>query len=240
MRKDPLKKALQAVQDLRSQGPSDDAVAALLELICKGPGLVVARAAGLAAEWQAAELAPELENAFYRLLEDGRKVDPQCWGKVAVVKALFELAWQDADVYLQGCRTVQLEPVYGGKEDSAVAVRTASIQVLVQLPAVATTVVMSALADGLADESARVRMAAARASVACPAEVAQPLLRLKIRLGDESRVLGACFDALLALAPTSESVALASSSPPVRRATLCGRRLWRRWRARACPKPLTP
>lgn len=42
--------------------------------------------------------------------------------------------------------------------------------------------------------------------------MAQPLLRLKIRLGDESRVLGTCFDALLALAPTSESVALVLES----------------------------
>lgn len=147
MRKDPLKKALQAVRDLRPQGPSDDAVVALLELVRKGPGLVVAKAAGLAAEWQAAELAPELESVFYRLGEDGRNVDPQCWGKVSIIKALFELAWQDADVYLQGCKTVQLEPVYGGKEDSAITVRTASIQILVQLPAVATTVVMSTLAD---------------------------------------------------------------------------------------------
>ena len=175
-------------------------------------GRCLGKAASLAAEWQAAGLASDIQNAFYRLNKGGLEDDPQCWGKVGIIKALFELAWQDADVYLQGCKTVQLEPVYGGKEDSAVAVRTASIQILVQLPAVATAVVTSTLADLLADPSSKVRAAAARASVCCPVEVAQPLLRLKIRLGDEPRVLGTCFDALLALAPTPENVALVLAS----------------------------
>lgn len=209
MRKDPIKKALQGIQDLRSQGSSDKTVASLLELIQSQPGIVVGNAAKLAAQWQATELASDLRDAFHRLSEDGLEDDPQCWGKVAIIKALHELAWQDADVYVKGCRTVQPEPIYGGKEDSAAPVRTASFQALVQLPAVATSTVITVLVDLLADESAKVRADAARASVYCPAELTYPLLRLKIRMGDvEPRVLGTCFDALLVLEPNRETVDL--------------------------------
>ena len=209
MRKDPIKKALQRVQDLRSQGLSEATVAALLELIQIQPGIVVGNAAKFVAQWQAAELAAPLRDAFYRLSEDGLNDDPQCWGKVAIIRALHELAWQDAGVYVKGCRTVQPEPIYGGQEDSAAPVRTVSFQALVQLPVVATSTVMIVLADLLADESAKVRAEAARASVYCPAELTYPLLRLKIRMGDaEPRVLGTCFDALLVLAPNSETVDL--------------------------------
>ena len=209
MRKDPIKQALQAVQDLRSQGASDDTVTALVEVVHKHPSIVVVQAAKLAAEWQVEALVPALETAFYRLSENGQEEDPQCWGKVALVKALHALAWQGADVYVQGCKAVQLEPVYGGKEDSAAPVRSASFRALVQLPAVATATIMTTLADLLVDESANVRAEAARSSIYCPAELTQPLLRLKIRTGDaDSRVVGTCFDALLVVAPTEETVDL--------------------------------
>ena len=209
MRKDPIKKALQAVQDLRSEGPSDEAAAALEGVLERQPGIVVASAAKLAAEWGVEALAPSLEAAFYRLSEDGLEDDPQCWGKIALIKALHALAWQEAGVYVQGCKTVQPEPVYGGREDSAAQVRTASFQALVQLPAAATATVMTLLADLLADESAKVRAGAARAIVYCPAALTYPLLRLKVRTGDaDSRVTGSCFDALLVLEPNSETVEL--------------------------------
>ena len=209
MRKDPTKQALQKVQDLRSQGISAETLTALAELIQKEPGIVVDNAAKVAAQWQAVELAEALRDAFYRLSENGQEDDPQCWGKTAIIKALHELAWQDADVYVQGCKTVQPEPVYGGSEDSAAPVRTVSFQALVQLPAVATATVITTLVDLLADASPKVRAEAARSSAHCPAELAYPLLRLKIRSGDaEPRVLGTCFDALLVVEPSNESVDL--------------------------------
>ena len=209
MRKDPIKVALQKVQALRSRGLSEDGLAALTELIETGPGVVVSSAAKLVAQWRAADLAPKLRDAFYRLSEDGQEADPQCLGKLAIITALYDLAWQDAGVYVQGCKSAQLEPVYGGSEDSAAPVRTASFHALVQLPAAATGTVMTLLADLLADPSPKVRTQAARSSIYAPAELSYPLLRLKIRTGDaEPRVLGTCFDALLVIEPTEESVAL--------------------------------
>ena len=209
MPKDPIKKALGKLKKLRAEGATDETLEQLRHMLSTEAGFVVANIAALLSEWYAADLARDLEAAFFRLDKNGFEDDPQCWGKLGVIKALHELAWQDGAVYLAACRCQQFEPVYGGQEDSAISVRIAATQALVQLPMVNTHTVLEALADLLADPSAKVRKEAARASVRCPADVVYPLLRLKIRLGDkDARVTGTCFDALLALMPTLESVNL--------------------------------
>jgi hypothetical protein len=209
MRKDPLKEALQKVADLRAEGISEKSVATLRKTISKDAGVVVAKAAEVAAEWNTTELAKDLHDTFYRLSKDGINDDPQCWGKAAIIKALYDLAWQDTEIFLRACRTVQLENVYGGKTDTATSVRTAAIQALAQLPAADTLTVVNTLADSLADESPKVRAEAARACVYCQPLLVSPLLRLKIRSGDvEPRVLGVCFDTLLVISPDSETVQL--------------------------------
>lgn len=209
MRKDPLKEALQKVSELRSSGSSEKNIATLGTIIKKQAGMVVAKAAEVASEWNAPELAQALHDAFYRLNETGLDGDPQCWGKTAIIKALYDLAWQDAKIFVDGCKTVQLEPVYGGKGGSATSVRTAAIQALVQLPVADTSTVMNVLTDLLADESPKVRAEAARSCAYCQPALVSPLLRLKIRVGDvEPRVLGVCFDTLLVISPDRESVNL--------------------------------
>ncbi|MCA9838485.1 MAG: hypothetical protein KC422_16325 [Trueperaceae bacterium] len=212
MHKDPTKEALKAVHALRLEGQSDDTLARLKKVLRQANGIVVAEAALLASEWFATELTDELADAFVRLRDKGLGEDPQCWGKVALIKALHELAHQDGLVYLKGCQTFQLEPVYGGKEDSAVAVRSLAFGALVQLPVIDFEKLMIALADLLADPSPRVRAEAARLSVSGPADKVAPLLRLKLKLGDtETRVMGACCDALLTLAPGEENLELIES-----------------------------
>jgi hypothetical protein len=209
MRKDPLKEALQKMSELRADGSSEEAVITLRKAVQKQAGVVVAKAAEIAAEWNATELAQDLHDAFYRLSENGLEDDPQCWGKTAIIKALYDLAWQNTKIFVDACKTVQPEPVYGGKGDSAINVRTAGIQALVQLPAADTWTVVNTLADILADESSKVRAEAARACVYCQPLLVSPLLRLKIRSGDaEPRVLGVCFDTLLVINPDSETVHL--------------------------------
>lgn len=209
MRKDPLKEALQKISDLRADGVSEKNLVTLRKMINKDAGVVVAKAAELASEWNATELARDLHDAFYRLSEDGSNDDPQCWGKAAIVKALYDLAWQDTKLFVDACKTVQLENVYGGKADSATNVRTAGIQALTQLPNADTLTVINTLADLLADESPKVRAEAARACVYCQPLLVSPLLRLKIRSGDaEPRVLGVCFDTLLVINPDSETLQL--------------------------------
>ena len=208
-RKDPIKEAFQKIYQLSQAGYSAEAVAELKLVLEKQNGMVVAKAAPLIAEWYETALCDDLERCFYRLIENGADSDPQCWGKVAIVKALHDLLWQDSGVYISACKTVQLEPVRGGQDDAAVSLRIAAIEALMQRAVTDTTVLMETLADLIADDSHRVRAEAVRASIYGPAEIVGPMLRLKIRVGDEEpRVLGNCFDTLLAKVPSEASVGL--------------------------------
>ena len=63
-------------------------------------GLVVAKAAKVAAEVQMREVLPELVAAFERLFEKPAERDPQCWGKNAIAKALMELDYRQSAVFL--------------------------------------------------------------------------------------------------------------------------------------------
>ncbi len=211
-RRDPLKEAFNAIQALRDEGVSESGIAHLRSIFRKQNGMVIARAAGLAVEWFESSLVEAMVSCYYRLRQRGVELDSQCWGKTALVKALQELAWQDTQLYIDGCRTVQLEPVRGGKEDTAVALRIASLNALMQSVVVDKNILMMLLADLLADESKRVRAEAANLSSYAPPTMAAPLLRLKIHLGDaDSRVLGNCFDSLLSLMPNQESIKLIHS-----------------------------
>lgn len=211
-RRDPLKEAFNDLQALRTEGISESGIAYLKNVFQKQNGMVVARAASLAVEWFESSLVETMVACFYRLSKQGASTDSQCWGKTALVKALQELAWQDTQLYIEGCRTVQLEPVHGGKEDTAVALRIASLNALMQSLVVDKNILMMLLADLLADESKRVRAEAANLSSYAPPTMAAPLLRLKIHLGDaDTRVLGNCFDSLLSLMPNQESMSLIHS-----------------------------
>ena len=208
-RRDPLRDAFNEIQALRDEGSSDYGTAKLRTALKKQNGMIVSKAAPVAAEWFETSLAEDLETCFYRLSKNGTEHDPQCWGKTAIIKALHELSWQDNSIYAAGCRTVQLEPVRGGKEDTAVALRIASLNALMQAPILDSNLLMTVLADLLADESRRVREEAAKLSSYASPALAAPLLRLKIQVGDAStRVLGNCFDALLSLMPTQDSIQL--------------------------------
>jgi hypothetical protein len=93
---------------------------------------------------------------------------------------------------------VQLEPVFGGKVDTALELRATCAQGLVLAnPAD----LWSELADLLSDREATARAGAVRAiAFAGNAFVGVPLLRMRVRCGDpDARVLGDCFVALLEL-----------------------------------------
>jgi HEAT repeat protein len=141
-----------------------------------------------------------LPDAFARLLEDPIKRDPNCWGKIAVAKALYDADVRVDEVYLAGSRHVQLEPVMGGRQDTAAALRGTCIMALAHQQHPRAMVEAARL---VVDPERPARVAAVRALAASGnADVAEPLLRLKIATGDDDpEVLGECFAALLELAP---------------------------------------
>jgi hypothetical protein len=180
--------------------PPGDALPALRKALSARVGLVAAKAAKIAAELELHELVPELLRAFHRLLQDGPARDPQCWGKNAIASALGHLEHRESEVYLLGMRHIQMEPVWGGEEDTAVTLRGICLLSLAACADLPRPEILRALVDGLTDRAQTVRLEAVRALEQMEGDEAALLLRLKAGAGDpEPRVVGQVFDSLLAL-----------------------------------------
>src|SRR4051794_13128112 len=161
--------------------------------------LVVAAAASIDGENTLVELAKDLEAAFDRFLVNPLKDDKLCRAKIAVVQALDRMEHRKPDVFVRAARHVQLEPVWGGTEDSAPPLRAAA---LVALARAEGTGSLPILVDAMADPARDVRIAAAAALGAVGSGGAGLVLRLKVRLGDKDPdVLSECLGGLLAVDP---------------------------------------
>ena len=189
--------ALGRVRDSPETPESRDVLKAALQ----GPSShAAAKAARLIGELRVGGLEGELQSAFARFLERPEK-DPGCSAKTAVVEALVHVEHDEPAVLLQGIHHVQMEPVFGGRVDTAVALRAACGLGLV---AMGYRDALVELADLLADPEPGARTAAARAIGHRGGEDGVPLLRLRAAAGDaDAQVLLECFSSLLALAPRS-------------------------------------
>ncbi len=65
---------------------------------------------------------PDLLAAFRRFLADPSK-DKGCLAKIAIAEALTRLEHEEAEIFLEGIRHMQREPVWGGTEDTAAWLR---------------------------------------------------------------------------------------------------------------------
>ncbi|MEM6994963.1 MAG: hypothetical protein AAF721_30905 [Myxococcota bacterium] len=146
------------------------------------------------------ELVTAACEAFERLLEDPIKRDPQCHGKAAIASALYDAEIRAEATFLAGVAHVQLEPVLGGRQDTAAHLRGVSLMALVHGQHPRAITCAGAM---LADPERSARLAALRALSACnQPEAAEPLLRLRLELGDEDpEVLSDCMAALLEVSP---------------------------------------
>ena len=200
MSKESFDRKLEEVAALRSAS-EDAAIPQLRKALKDRSNLVASKAAAIAGERHFDALTPDLLAAFDRFLRDPTKSDPQCWAKNAIVKALKELEYGDADVFFRGTLHVQLEPVWGGVADTAATLRGTSALALVAASAPAFDV-LTRLTEMLNDAETPVRIDAARAIAQLSAREGLLPLRLKALIGDrEPEVVGHCFAALLSLAP---------------------------------------
>ena len=141
-------------------------------------------------------------SAFDRFMVRPEKSDKGCGAKTGAAEALYRIGHDCPDVFSRGVTHVQLEPVFGGRTDTAAELRGVCAMGLVRL---CHPEVMVHLADLLADPEPPARIAAARA-IAYSGRCAEgvPLLRLKALTGDdEPAVVGECLLALLGLDPDS-------------------------------------
>jgi len=177
-----------------------EAVAGLRKALLDRVNLVVAKAARTAAELQLRELIPELLATFDRLFVDPVERDTQCWAKNAIAKALAELDYRESAPFLRGIRHVQMEAVWGGRQDTAQTLRGICLLALASCNDMPRAQILRLLVDSMADEAQTVRVEAVRAVAEMDGEEAALVLRLKARVGDrEAPVIGQVFDSLVRL-----------------------------------------
>lgn len=193
---------ISALDELRRQGP-EASIGPLRKALAHRNNYVVARAADLVREFNLAQLTPELLTAFDRFFTDPVKTDPQCWAKNAISRALAAVEHQDTAVFLRGMRHIQLEPVWGGRSDTAGSLRGICALALVQCRSLPEADLLAHLVDLFGDKDKSVRVDTIRAVEQVGSSAAAVLLRLKAILGaDEPEVLGACYAGVLHLEGT--------------------------------------
>jgi HEAT repeat protein len=195
MANDKVEKQLAALKSLREAGLTEQSTAQLRNALTDRVSLVVAKAAQICGELHAIALFPDLKAAFEQMFESK---DAQCWAKNALAKTLKDLGLQESAFFLRGIRHVQMEPVWGGSEDTAATLRGICAMGLVQCTDLPRDEVLRCLIDALVDKVASVRGDAVRSLEQMGGREVLLLLRLKARLGDEEpRVAGEVLEAIL-------------------------------------------
>lgn len=196
---------LVALDALRRDTPAA-AVAPLRKALGHRNNYVVAKAADLVREFVLTELIPDLLTAFDRFFADPVKSDPQCWAKNALSRVLAGFEHQDAEVFLRGMRHIQLEPVWGGRSDTAGTLRGTCALALVQCRSLPEPELLRHLLELFSDKDKSVRVEAVRAVEQVGSSSAALLLRLRAILAaqgsahdpeGEPEVLGACYGGIL-------------------------------------------
>lgn len=203
-----LEEILAKLAQIRDTPTSEAGITTLREVLGSKNSVAVAQAATMVGEFAIAQsaapeaiaqLIPELVAAFARMMVNPSQTDRGCLAKKQIAEALYRLEYSEESLFIQGIRHVQMEAVWGGKDDTAARLRGVCALGLVRMN---YADVMSELADLLADPKPEARVAAARAIAYTQNPEGVPLLRLRVRIGDEPQVLSEYLVALLKLAPT--------------------------------------
>lgn len=196
---DRTQQELSAIHALRENPRTPEALAQLRRALADKSSFVVAAAAEVVAAAELVELLPLLREAFARFMINPEKSDKGCKAKLAIADALYRNESQDEALFRSGLHHRQMEPIWGGRQDTAAELRGLCALALAQigLPGV-----IEDLAELLADPEVTTRALCLRALGASGREEALPLLRYKLRIGDEAgEVMLECCAALLSLAP---------------------------------------
>ena len=195
MTRQAFEEKLAAIESLRSSPQS--ALEPIRKALRDRNNLICSKAAKLAGDLLLREAIPDLVDAFDRFLKEPAKTDPQCWAKIAIVKALKDLGHDDPAVYLRGIAHRQTFV------DAESTLRGACALALVDCSLPRETILIH-LAEVLADPAMRTRIDAARAIAQLPGSDSVLMLRVKALAGDnEPAVIGQCLLSLLGIDPHS-------------------------------------
>src|SRR3954454_15340014 len=162
----PAKKAFEqqsAALDALREASEHERVDALRNALCNRNNFLAAKAADLVRELDLKQLIPELLKAFERFFEKSDKTDPQCWAKNAISRALASFEYQEAEIFLRGMHHIQMEPVWGGRSDTAGTLRATCALALVQCRRLSESDLLGYLVDLFADKDKMVRVEVLRA-----------------------------------------------------------------------------
>jgi HEAT repeat protein len=191
--------ALAAIHAIRQTPENCDPKRDLAPFLRHKSNHVIAAAAATAEKMEAVALAPDLIQAFEKLMRDPAKLDQGCKATIAIAQALIQLADPAARVYFAGIRHVQKEGSYGPPVDAAAPLRGLCARGLARMGHPDALLECVAL---LADSEIAARTGAVRAVADSGRPDGVLLLRLKTLLGDqEIEVTGECFGGLLSLDP---------------------------------------
>lgn len=193
-----LEQLLAQLEPVRRDPHAPESTIALRQILASKYSIAVAQAAKIAGEAERYDLIPDLVAAFDRCMTKPVETDPGCTAKLKIADALYRLEYSNEDLFLRGIRHIQQEPIWGGSDDTAAALRGTCALGLVRMN---YPQVMSELADLLADPKPDARIAAARAISYSGDPSGVPLLRLRVQVGDTAPVLSECFLSLLQLSP---------------------------------------
>jgi hypothetical protein len=193
-----IERELEALSALRNTASGESRIRTLRKALHDKVNVIVARAAKLTGELQISELEPDLSAAFDRLMTDSLKTDPKCWGKEAIATALKDMGHADSTVFRKGLQHVQLEPVWGGEEDTAANLRATCALALLQCTDITREEKLWCVMPLLTERSPSLRKDGAIALESLEGREAALLLRIKSRMGDEdATVTGQVFESLL-------------------------------------------
>jgi hypothetical protein len=177
---------------------TSDTQAKILAALWGNNNYLAAQAADLIGRKQIEALLPDLLAAFDTFMANPDK-DKGCLAKTAIVKAINDLNGCQEQLFLQGVRYRQMEPVYGGKADTAADLRS---QCLVALLRIGYSDILFEVVNLLQDGELQARITAVSALVALGDMSGELLLRLKCLAGDpDPKVLDNCFAGLLQINP---------------------------------------
>jgi hypothetical protein len=199
MSRQSFEQELARLNAVRADPGAPGAADVLRHALAARSNLLVARAAEIVGEWELAEHEAALVVAFDRFMDDAIRRDPTCAAKIAIAEALNRLEARPTELFRRGLHHAQLEPVWGGHEDTAARLRAVCALGLARCD---PPDVLLELAGLLADSQTDARLGAVRAIAYATRPGGAPLLWYKAHVGDpEPAVRHECLTALLALAP---------------------------------------
>lgn len=189
---------ISVLRELVEHSPNKDVFPALQQALKEKSNFLVAKAAAWVAQGLHYDLVDDLLASYRRFMRQATDKDKTCAAKRSIIRALYELDYDDVQFYREAIRYVQAEPAYGGAVDTAIELRCTAAM---GLTASTRPRIMLDLIYLLNDNEYQARIGALKAMELVQPYEAELALRQKILQGDiEPEVTAQCFFSLIKVA----------------------------------------